>query len=236
MITIQALHNGPPHSAHGGVAAGQMAALVDAERAIVRFHAPPPLDEPLIGVTQPLGAVDVLAGSRCIATVRPTPALSIEPFARLQPMAVAAAESKWLDHADGHHPFPTCFGCGTDRSDGLGLTPGPVPGSSVHAAFWTPTLDGPVPSWLVWAALDCPSGGPALAAVARGTAVVTGELAVDIIEPLAGGERYQILSRCDAQSGRTFRTSAAFVDQAGRNVAVAAATWIAIPSESMVAS
>jgi hypothetical protein len=236
MITIHPRHNGPPHSAHGGVAAGHMAALVNADLAVVRFHAPPPLDEPLVGVTQPLGAVDVLAGLARVATVRPTPALSIEPFERLHPMAVAVAESKWLDHSDGQHPFPTCFGCGTGRSDGLGLTPGPVPGSPVHATFWTPAGDGPVPSWLVWAALDCPSGGPALTAVARGTAVVTGELAVDILEPLVGGEQYQILSRGAEQSGRRCRTHAAIIDQAGRHVAVAAATWIAVSSESTVAS
>ena len=236
MITLQSIHNGPPHSAHGGVAAGHMAALVYADRAVVRFHAPPPLDEPMVGVTQPHGAVDVIAGSMRVATVRPTAALSIEPFERLRPMAVTVAESNWLDHSEGHHPFPTCFGCGTDRSDGLGLTPGPVPGSSVHATFWTPAGVGSVPSWLVWAALDCPSGGPALAAVAQGTAVVTGELAVDILEPLQGGEQYQILSRCEEQSGRTFRTHAAIVDQAGRHVAIAAATWIAVSSESMVAS
>jgi hypothetical protein len=202
----------------------------------VRFHAPPPLDERLVGVTQPLGAVDVLAGSRRIATVRPSERIDIEPFVRLQQEAVAVAESKWLDHANGVHPFPTCFGCGTDRSDGLGLTPGPVPGSSVHATSWTPALDGPVPPWLVWAALDCPSGGPALATVAPGTAVVTGELSVDIREPLAGGACYQILSRCQERSGRAFRTHAAIVDDAGRHVALAAATWIAVPVESMVAS
>ena len=178
----------------------------------------------------------MLAGSRLVATVRPTKSLEIEPFERLQPMTVAVAESGWLDHSDGHHPFPTCFGCGPDRSDGLGLAPGPVPGSSDYATFWAPRVDGPVPSWLVWAALDCPSGGPALAAVSNGTAVVTGELAVDIRRPLVGGRQYQILSRCRERSGRRFQTQAAVVDHAGRNVAVAAATWISISPESAVAS
>jgi hypothetical protein len=236
MIIISNRHNGPPHSAHGGVAAGQMAALVDAECAVVRFHAPPPLEKALVGIARPLGAVEVLAGSQHVATVRPSPALSIEPFAQLHPMEVETAESTWLDHVDGQHPFPTCFGCGTDRIDGLGLRPGPVQGSSMHATFWTPAVDGPVPPWLVWAALDCPSGAPALAAVAAGTAVMTGQLTVDIRTPLAGNERHQILSRCDEQSGRRFRTHAAVVDEAGRHVAVAEATWIAVPSASIAAS
>lgn len=236
MINIHSLHNGPRHSAHGGVAAGRMAELVDADRAAVRFHAPPPLDEPLTGVALPLGVVDVLAGSRRIATVRPSAQLTIEPFEQLDPMAVAIAESNWLDHHDGHHPFPTCFGCGNERSDGLDLAPGTVPGTSVHATFWTPLVDGSVPPWLVWAALDCPSGGPALAAVPAGTAVMTGELAVDIREPLDGSASYQILSRCHDRSARKFKTQAAIVDQHGHNVAVAEATWIALAPEIAAAS
>lgn len=236
MITIQPLHNGPPNSAHGGVAAGQMAAWVNTERATVRFHAPPPVGEPLTGLSRQLGTIDVLAGSRRIATVSTTLPLEIEPFERLQPVTVAVAESRWLDHTGGRHPFPTCFGCGTDRSDGLALAPGPATGSSVYATFWVPRVDGPVPSWLVWAALDCPSGGPAVAAVSNEAAVVTGELTVDIRQPLIGGERYQILSRCRERSGRRFQTEAAIVDEAGNNVAVAAATWIAIPPEPAVAS
>lgn len=236
MITIQSLHNGPPRSAHGGVAAGQMAALIDAERAVVRFHAPPPLGEPLTGVSASPDEIDVLAGQSRIAIVRPTAPIEIEPFEPLGPMAVAVAESRWLDDIGRDHPFPTCFGCGTGRSDGLGLMPGLVPGTSTYATFWTPDVDGPVPSWLVWAALDCPSGGPALASVASGGFVVTGELGVEIFQPLDGAQRYQILSRCLEQSGRVFRTQAAIVDETGANVAVAAATWIAVSPDSAVAS
>jgi hypothetical protein len=169
--------------------------------------------------------------------VSPTASLDIDAFERLHPMAVAVAESRWLDHSDGHHPFPTCFGCGTTRlDDGLGLEPGRVPGTSVHATFWTPGIDGPVPSWLVWAALDCPSGGPALALVPKGSAVVTGELAVEVRQPLSGRTQYQILSRCTGRSGRKISTQAAIVDPKGRNVAVASATWIGLSPDCAVAS
>ncbi|MGA9278676.1 hypothetical protein [Ilumatobacter sp.] len=74
MIIVSNRHNGPPHSAHGGVAAGQMAALVDAECAVVRFHAPPPLEKALVGIARVLGAVEILVGSQHVATVRPSPA------------------------------------------------------------------------------------------------------------------------------------------------------------------
>lgn len=237
MLTIQSLYNGPPHSAHGGVAAGHMAALVEPDRATVRFHAPPPLDETLREVHHPAESVDVFAGSRLIATVSPTAGVDIDPFERIDPAVVAVAESRWLDLFDEQHPFPTCFGCGPNRLEtGLGLQPGAVPGTSVHATNWTPDVDGTVPSWLVWAALDCPSGGPALALVPTGSAVVTGELAVEVRQPLVGGTPYQILSRCTAQTGRKISTEAAIVDTKGRNVAVASATWIALESNSAVAS
>ena len=236
MITLQSIHNGPPHSAHGGVAAGHMAALVDGDRAVVRFHSPPPLGEPLVGTSSSTDTIDVVAGCRRIATVRRTEPLPVEVFERLDPMAVAVAEARWLDHAEGEHPFPTCFGCGPDRSDGLGLAPGLVPGSDLHATFWAPPVDGVVPSWLVWAALDCPSGGPALASASEGAAVVTGELAVDIRRPVVGGRQYQIVSRRSGGSGRKIVTQAAIVDDRGRNLAVAQATWIVLAPESMVAS
>lgn len=235
-LTIQSLFNGPPNSAHGGVAAGHMAALVDSDRAIVRFHSPPPLEEALVNVRRTTGTVDVFAGIRRVATVSPTANVDIEAFDAIDPMAVAVAESRWLEHSDGHHPFPTCFGCGPTRLDGLGLEPGKVPGTSVHATFWTPDVDGPVPSWLVWAALDCPSGGPAISLLPKGSPVVTGELAVEICQPLNGRTQYQILSRCTGRSGRKIGTQAAIVDPQGRNVAVASATWIALSADSAVAS
>ena len=154
MFTIHPRHNGPPDSAHGGVAAGHFASLVDADR----------------------------------------------------------------------------------EDDGLRLTPGVIPGSLTHATFWTPGVADRVPSWLTWAALDCLSGGPALAAAPRGAAVVTGEIAVDIRARLAGSAQYQLLSRCVAPLGRKILTEAAIVDTHGRNLAVAATTWIALESIAAVAS
>lgn len=237
MLTIPSLYNGPPTSAHGGVAAGHMAALVDPARAVIRFHSPPPLDDALREVHHPSGSVDLFDGSRRVATVSPSAALNVEPFEQLDPVAVWLAESRWLDHADGHHPFPTCFGCGPDRAhDGLALEPGSVVGTDMHATSWTPDVTGIVPLWLVWAAIDCPSGAPALRLAPGGSAAVTGELAVEVRAPIVGGDRYQILSRSVGSTGRKIFTHAAIVDPSGRNVAVAEATWIVVPAEAAVAS
>lgn len=62
------------------------------------------------------------------------------------------------------HPFPSCFGCGLDRTrgDGLRIFAGALPGGFMHAAPWMPypslAADGAIPIRVVWAALDCPGG------------------------------------------------------------------------------
>ena len=179
MIIIDPTHNGPPGSGHGGVAAGRFAELVDPHRARVRFHAFIPLAKPLTGQPADDGAVAVSDGDTLIATVAPT-----DPFAPFADLPVpelddvAAAEARWYAAYRDRHPFPTCFGCGPARPerDGLHLRPGALAGLDVHATTWRPTLDGPTPAWLVWAALDCGSAGPALAGMPDGASVVTGEL------------------------------------------------------------
>ena len=232
-ITIDPIYNGPPDSAHGGVAAGRMAELVDPRRARVRLHAPVPIATSMTGTASDDGAIAVTADGPRIAAVRPLDApLAVEHVSRLDPPVVAQAEADFLDHwGAGQHPFPTCFGCGPGRSDGLGmeLRSGAAPGHDVHAASWSPERDGPVPEWLVWAALDCPSGFPAFVGIAPDRARVTGEFAVEIRRPVAGDGTYQILSHVTGSSGRKTTTAAAIVDEGGANLAVATAIWIEIP-------
>jgi hypothetical protein len=88
-----------------------------------------------------------------------------------------------------------------------------------------------VPAWLVWAALDCGSAGPVVATASRGVPVVTGELAVEIRGKVSGGDRYVLMSRMVARSGRKTVTQAALVDGAGRHVAVGTTTWFALTGE-----
>lgn len=86
-----------------------------------------------------------------------------------------------------------------------------------------------MPPWLVWAALDCPSGFPAFVGMARDRARLTGELAVDIRRSVPGDGSYQILSHVTGSSGRKTTTAAALVDEHGTNLAVATAIWIEVP-------
>lgn len=236
MIVIESCYNGPPDSGHGGVSAGRFAAEVDARRAAVRLAAPIPVDTPLIVAPLDAGAVEVRSHLIRIATVRPLDGgLRMAPFGRLESHLVRLAERGFFGQPGNEHPFPTCFGCGADRPDGDGLllAPGRVAGMGLYATHWSPSLDDDVPPWLVWAALDCSSAGPALAAIGSHEVIVTGELSVDIHQPLSGDERYQMIARLNGRDGRKITTEAAAVDERGVNRAVASTTWIVLPRPVM---
>ena len=230
-LTIDPAHNGPARSGHGGVAGGRFAALVDSARATVRFVAPIPLGEPMESVRVADG-VTVVGPTGPVATVQALSApLRTGHFGRLTRNDVAVAEDRWLDRRGGDHVAPTCFACGPMRTDtiGLGLRPGPVPESSLFATAWRPEIAGDVPDWMVWAALDCPTGIPALAEVDVDQAVVTAQLSVDIRGPVRGDGDYQLVSRRTGGEGRKHVTEAALVDAQGRSVAVATALWVTVP-------
>jgi hypothetical protein len=176
---------------------------------------------------------DVYAGDKHISTVRRlSEPLSVGQFGRLVSADVAAAELAWLDGRGGAHMAPTCFACGHERiGEGLNLRPGPVTESSLFATAWRTNMDNDIPPWLVWAALDCPTGFPALAVVGPEHAAVTGELAVEILEPVPGRGDYQLISRRTGVDGRKVTTEAALVNERGQALAVATATWIAVPMQ-----
>jgi hypothetical protein len=233
-IVIDATHNGPAESGHGGVSAGRMAELIDPRRAVVRLHTPVPLDTPMVAIRRQGEAIDVGVGATVVATVRPLGrggnGIDLSVFPRVSSALVGEAERRWLDARGGVHPFPTCFGCGPERPrrDGLELRPGRVDSLGVHATQWTPGGVGETPAWLVWAALDCASGGPAMAAAPSGASVLTGELAVEIREPVEAGSPHLLVSREALRSGRTVRTEAALLDATGRALAAAAGIWFMI--------
>ncbi len=210
-----------------------MAELVEPLRARVRLHAPVPIDLPMTAAATGDRAIEMTTDGVRIAAARALDApLDVEQFPRLDPHVVERAEADFVDQwGGGRHPFPTCFGCGPGRADhhGMELRSGAAPGHDLHVARWEPALDGAVPSWLVWAALDCPSGFPAFVGMAADRARVTGEFAVDIRHPVPGDGAYQIVSHVTGSSGRKTTTAAAIVDEHGTNLAVATAIWIEIP-------
>jgi hypothetical protein len=235
LITIDGLYNGPARTGHGGVSGGRFAAVVNPRAATVRFLAPVPLDEPL-GATRQGDVAHVVGPAGPVATVCAL-AQPVEtgPFGRLSRADVAMARAGWLDGRDGDHIAPTCFACGHERDDerGLDLRPGPVPESALFASAWSPAMTGEVPDWMVWAALDCPSGIPAMAKVELDQAVVTAELLLEIRDRIRGDGDYQLVSRRIGGEGRKHTTEAALVDERGRPVAVATALWLTVPIQVM---
>lgn len=231
LVMIDEHFSGPTGWGHGGVTAGRLAELVEPDGASVRFVAPIPLGQPLRAQWR-TDRLEVLARGRPVAEVRDLEReLSAPVFEMPSARAIDDAERAYLEPRAGVHPAPTCFACGSDRSHGgLQLRPGPVGSSGDFATRWTPGGSGLVPSWLVWAAIDCPTGFPALPSTPQDHIVVTGELTAQIRRRLRSDETYVILSRRTGGSGPRHVTEAAITTSAGEVVAIANAIWFSVPA------
>jgi hypothetical protein len=139
------------------------------------------------------------------------------------------------------HPFPTCFGCGTQREegDGLRIFPGPVTADEGPrlAATWTPHPslfedwhayhdDHPRVSLPVaWAALDCVGGWAGglteqMMVLARITARVHAL-------PLVGEEHVVVGERRGGEGRKTW-TASSLYDADGRVLATAEHLWVSV--------
>jgi hypothetical protein len=175
-ILVPARFNGPPASGQGGYSAGALAAHLDGPAA-VSLRRPVPLDEELEvrierrqagrrGDAERGGGADHLAARASDAAGElVVEAVAAPPLPPWDAPAVSveearAAAARFAPPADG--TFDHCFVCGRARhDDGFGVFPGPVEGTDLHAAPWTPPAwaadeDGAVLPEFVWAALDCP--------------------------------------------------------------------------------
>lgn len=228
-VTIAGRFNGPDGSANGGYASGLLAGHLDS-RATVALHAPPPLDVPL-QVTAEQGRAHLWCGEDLLASAAPGTGPIAWPAAVPVHTAVAALNY----HGWHEHPFPSCFVCGVRRrtGDGLGLTPGDVPGrpGSVACA-WTPDesvadegADGAVASAVVWSVLDCPggwAGGP------MSTPRVLVWMTAAILEPVVIGTRYVVVGEFSGRTGPSFGATTALYGADGRMVAHAASRWLVL--------
>lgn len=217
-MRIRGRFNGPPGSGHGGYTAGLIAAgLPHGGPVTVNLRKPPPLERDLV-----LVAGEVRDGDTLIATVEPAAGIADPPPPVTPEVAAAAALS--ADEVRKDHPFPTCFGCGPDRDDGLALYAGPA-GDGRFAAAWTPEdrVDAP----LVWAALDCPSSAPA-AEPGNRVPIVLARFSVAIAALPRAGEPHAITSRLLSRDGRKRRSAVGLHDADGRCLAHGEALWITL--------
>jgi hypothetical protein len=217
-MRIAARYNGPAGSANGGITCGRLAEYVGADAVEVTLRRPPPLDRDL-RVDASGGTARLLDGDLLVAEAVPT-TLDLEV-----PEPVSEERAREAEASYGGlvaHPFPTCFSCGTERTDGLGLRPGPV-GEGRAACTWTPASESPV---LVWAALDCPGGW---STDLPGRPMVLGRMALQQLRPVVPGEVHVVSAWTQGTEGRKTRTGTALHAPDGSVVALAQATWIALP-------
>lgn len=232
-VAIPVRFNGPPTSANGGFTCGTVARLLGADAAEINLRTPPPLDTPL-AVVRDDAAVSLRDGDAVVAEGRPIGEVEVTP-----PATVAVADARrasrdfpWL----GHHPFPSCFVCGPrrDHDDGLDIFAGPVGVDGLFASEWTPAGEwadrsGRVRPEVVWAALDCPSSVPTIAADASPPPVVLARLEASLEGPIAVEEPHVVAAWGLGTDGRKRHAASAILDADGDVLARARALWIELP-------
>lgn len=236
-LEIPSRFNGPPDAGQGGYCCGAIAELLG-ESAVVELRAPAPLETPMTVVDSGDG-LEVHDGPTLVARALPSPPAELVP-----PTTVTADEAvRAAERYRGlvQHAFPTCFVCGPDRADGLGVFPGPVEGPDVVAAPWTPPAwlagdDGAVAPTFVWSVLDCPSAfgftewaertgrTPTVAVLARMR--IRQDAAVPVGEPLV------VLGWGQSADGRKQHAGSAIQTADGEVLAVADTLWIELRGDA----
>jgi hypothetical protein len=179
---------------------------------------PPPLDTQLDIVGDELRDGDVaVARARRAIVPRDVP----------EPVSVEEADEASRRYAGfEHHAYPTCFTCGPERDDGLGIFAGPVAGrEGLVAAPWTP--EGTVRPEVVWAALDCPSGW-AVDEFQR-VGVLLGRMAAAIGAIPRAGEPHVVAGWRIGEEDRKRFAGSALWSAEGELLARARSTWL-VPS------
>lgn len=227
--------NGPPGSANGGYVSGRLAALLGSDGAVtVTLREPPPLGVDLVVATGEDGRIAATFGGAVIATAEPG-ALAHDP---VEPVSLGVAREAEERYAGlRSHPFPTCFVCGPQRRDGLGLRPGRVGDSpdGPVACVWEPGASTsttgalgpgePVETAMVWAALDCPSGW---ASDLEARPMVLGRITARVDARPHPGDRCVVVARVLGGEGRKTFTASTAYDPDGRVLGRAEAVWIAL--------
>lgn len=228
LIVPTAFH-GPPDSANGGWAAGALAALVGTGGALgrtveVTLRLPPPLEVPLeVGEHEGTWAA-LDADGRTVLEARAVET-DLEPSEAVPVDVARAAEASYAGHVT--HPFPTCFSCGPERTegDGLRILPGPVPGRpGVVAASWTPHASS---YEITWAALDCAG---AWASGIEESPRVLGRMTARVDRLPEVGQTLVVVGESRGSEGRKHHATTTLRTATGELLGLARQVWIEIPA------
>jgi hypothetical protein len=217
-VIIPPRFNGPPGSANGGYACGLVSEALGGGFEVMLRH-PPPLgvELDLVGHELKQGDVVIAEARRMTESVLDAPeAVSVED----------AQEASKRYPGFRHHAYPTCFTCGPERDDGLGIFPGAVEGrEGVVASPWTPR-EALRPE-IVWAAIDCPSGWAVDDFQREG--VLLGRMGAAIAALPTVGEPSVVIGWRIGEEGRKRFAGSALFSAGGELLAAARSTWI-VPS------
>jgi hypothetical protein len=226
-LVLDGFFRGPATSANGGYAAGAAAALLG-EAAEVRLLSPPPIDRPL-AIRRNHEGIHILDRETVVLTARPRGSLDIElPDVDLVAARNAAATRERLDA----HAAPTCVVCGPAREEGLRIFPGTLNATTV-ATSWTAPAIGcdrgePLPTPVIWAALDCPGGWSFPGAGTDFFPALISQ-SVDIIQPVQAGTEVLVIGWETSREDRKLHASTAILDMHGQPLAVCRQTCAAVP-------
>ena len=202
-VRISRRFQGPPRSGNGGYACGMTASRLRGA-ITVRLKAPPPLETDLQLESDENNA-RLLDGDMVVAEAWKTEFDLCPPDP--PPFDLVSHASEFFIGFEDHQ-FPRCFVCGPDRSDsdGLRIFPGPLPGTNVIAAPWTPdpslaNPSGHVDHIYLWSALDCPTGF-ALVPLPKGLGIVLGELSASVVRNVPPGDALAVCRTLPAEFDR----------------------------------
>jgi hypothetical protein len=232
-VVIPRRFNGPPDSGQGGYSCGLVAERIGAT-ASVSLRRPPPLERPLDVSRGDAGSVALLDAGDVVADGGPAELeLDVPEPASLEEAQRAAGNSPWIDR----HPFPSCFGCGPQRSqdEAIAVIMGALDGRDVHASVWTPQpdfadADGAVTPLFMWAALDCPTSSRACLGAAG--PCVLGRLTVRLVAPARAGEQHVVTSWLVGRDGRKRYGGAAIHTADGELCGYSEGLWIELRDPS----
>lgn len=227
IVTVDSRFHGPADSGNGGYVSGLLAAHIKGP-AEITLRQPPPLGTELCVKQMGEGQFHLLADEVLIAEGRPSQ-IEIEVPRCPSFEAAQLASQNYVGFKE--HWFPTCFVCGPDRSDGLGIFAGPVPGEELVAAPWIPAEwladeRGYVEQKFLWASLDCP--GAYIIPRNDNTAKVLGRITVELIAKVRPGMKLVAMGWYRGSEGRKHYVGTALCNEDGTVLAQADAVWISL--------